>query len=269
MSSSGVQRALAASRLLRVHKGVYAVGRPPTHALERAMAAVLACGDGGALSGAAGLALWELGEWPRVLEVTSPHERRIPGLVHRRCRTLSRRDVRRRHAIPVLSPARLILERAPHLSHGGLARIVNEALRRRLVTREGLAELLSRRARQPGASMLRSFTAEVAGPTRSELEDSFREMCARFGLPQPETCVVVDGYEVDAFFRAEGVIVELDGWRFHGDRESFETDRERDAHALAHGNCTLRLTHARLASRPAAEAERLQRILQARRHPDR
>lgn len=97
------------------------------------------------------------------------------------------------------------------------------------------------------------------------MEDDFRRFCRRYGLPEAEINVKVDGYEVDAFYRAEGVIVELDGWSYHDDRGAFELDRERDAHALAHGNVTVRITHQRMHRRPALEAARLRKILQARR----
>ena len=53
---------------------------------------------------------------------------------------------------------------------------------------------------------------------------------------------IVAGYEVDAFFPAEKVIVELDSWEFHRDRSSFESDRDRDAATLAAGCVTVRIT---------------------------
>ena len=71
----------------------------------------------------------------------------------------------------------------------------------------------------------------------------------------------VAGWEVDALFPAEKVIVELDGWEFHSSRESFESDRERDASTLADGCVTVRLTWERMHASAAREAARLQRIL--------
>ncbi len=46
--------------------------------------------------------------------------------------------------------------------------------------------------------------------------------CKRYGLPTPVTNTYLFGYEVDALFPVERVIVELDGRRFHGnpDREA-------------------------------------------------
>ncbi|HEY1567083.1 MAG TPA: DUF559 domain-containing protein, partial [Solirubrobacteraceae bacterium] len=66
---------------------------------------------------------------------------------------------------------------------------------------------------------------------------------------------------VDAYFPEHNLIVELDGWDFHKDRRAFEDDRERDAHQLAHGIRTLRMTKERLQANPDHEAARLQTIL--------
>ncbi|HEY2652117.1 MAG TPA: hypothetical protein VGI50_09365 [Solirubrobacteraceae bacterium] len=102
-------------------------------------------------------------------------------------------------------------------------------------------------------------------PTRSQLEDDFLAFCERWELPRPQINVLVAGREVDAWFPEERVIVELDGWAFHSDRDAFEGDRDKDATALALGIPTIRLTDQRMKSQPKAEAARLHRILAARR----
>jgi very-short-patch-repair endonuclease len=57
------------------------------------------------------------------------------------------------------------------------------------------------------------------------------------------------------------VIVELDGFEFHGTRHAFEKDRERDATTLAAGHITVRITWERLTNAPEREAPRLHAIL--------
>jgi very-short-patch-repair endonuclease len=74
----------------------------------------------------------------------------------------------------------------------------------------------------------------------------------------------LSGYEVDALFPEHRLIVELDGWRYHRTRQSFERDRERDAHALASGFPTVRITKQRIDATPDREAARLRKILAAR-----
>jgi very-short-patch-repair endonuclease len=57
------------------------------------------------------------------------------------------------------------------------------------------------------------------------------------------------------------VIVELDGWDFHRQREAFEDDRDRDAEHLKLGLVTVRITKTRFENQPGYEAARLIRIL--------
>ncbi len=73
-------------RLHRIYRGVYAVGRPPTTPLERATAAVLACGDRAALSHGSAMSLWGLWKrWDSAFDVTVARDRRPRGIrTHRR-----------------------------------------------------------------------------------------------------------------------------------------------------------------------------------------
>lgn len=50
------------------------------------------------------------------------------------------------------------------------------------------------------------------------------------------------------------MIIELDGWEFHQDRGSFESDRNRDADTLAAGHLTVRITWGRMTARERAPA---------------
>jgi predicted transcriptional regulator of viral defense system len=57
---SALSRRVGAGRLHRIHRGVYAVGHPGLSREGRWMAAVLACGDGAALSHRSAAELWDL-----------------------------------------------------------------------------------------------------------------------------------------------------------------------------------------------------------------
>jgi very-short-patch-repair endonuclease len=87
----------------------------------------------------------------------------------------------------------------------------------------------------------------------------------RFGLPDALVNSKHHGFELDAYFPAEGLVVELDGWDFHQNRFSFEADREQDAALLALGIVTIRITWERLIYQPEREARRLRAILEQRR----
>lgn len=263
---SQITRLVRNGHLHRVYRGVYAVGRPPQHALERATAAVLACGATAGLGHRPALALWDLAEWPaNVAEVVVTEDRRPSGICVHQYKLLPR-DFRRRHGIRVTSPARTILDCAPSLSERTLTRTVNDALRAKYLRSHHLKDLLDRCPTHPGAPQLYRFLDSESGLTRSELEDLFLALCARCGLPKPKINTTVNGYEVDAYFEAEQLIVELDGWTYHNSRESFERDRARDADAYeALGIPTIRITGDRLKQQPEREARRLQTILARRR----
>ena len=69
--------------------------------------------------------------------------------------------------------------------------------------------------------------------TESELEEAFLELCRTHGLPRPEVGVWVatrDGHlKADFLWRAPRLVVETDGYAFHGHRLAFERDHRRDA----------------------------------------
>jgi very-short-patch-repair endonuclease len=79
----------------------------------------------------------------------------------------------------------------------------------------------------------------------------------RSALPRPRTNVRVAGHEVDALWPERRVIVEVDGFGFHGSREAFERDRARDAQLQAPGYRVMRVTWRQRTKRPEAVAARL------------
>ncbi len=264
LTQEAIRHRLRQRFLYRVYACVYSVGTPPSTPHERAAAAVLACGAEAALSHGSALTLWGLRRrWEQPLHITSATQRRLPGLVVHQSRTLTPADIRTHFGIRVTSPARTLLDCAPTLR--SLDRVVNDALRSPFMTRGQLADVVERHPTHRGAKLLLPFLATSSGPTRSEFEDRFRPFCRQYDFPEPLINVDVCGYEVDALFPDERVIVELDGWDFHNDRAAFERDRNRDADLLAAGFVTVRITWDRLRFRPAQEAARLHRILAMRR----
>jgi predicted transcriptional regulator of viral defense system len=244
--------------LHRVHRGVYAVGRPATTPLEQAAAAVLACSDGAALCCSSAMTLWGFWKhWDAPFEVVVASDRRPAGIRTRRFKALHRCDVRIQHGIRTTSPARTLHDMAPRLTDKQLTRAVNNALHTRYLTESQLQEFVSRHT----TSLLNRFADISAGLTRSELEDAFLAFCEQYGLPRPQTNVLLNGYLADVYFSEQRVIVELDSWQFHSSRIDFEKDRDRDADQLVDGIPTVRITYERLT---AAEADRLRRILARR-----
>jgi very-short-patch-repair endonuclease len=262
MGAKAIDYRTRTGRYFRVHKCVYSLGHPPQTPHQKAAAAVLASGPGAALSHGSAMALWGFWKrWPASFDVTVTRDRRPKGITVHLSRTLHRRDVTTHYGIRATTPARTLHDRAPNLSDAALARAVNDALLSPYLTRSQLAEFL---ARHPNRR-LQPFVETTDGPTRSQFEDAFLAFCENHDLPRPRINTIVAGREVDAYFEAERLIVELDGWDFHSSRLSFEDDRARDANALASGIATLRITWERMTETPGREAARLHKILQGRR----
>ncbi len=266
----GVKRAAVAyrvevGRLIADYAGVYAVGHLSKDPLDRAYGAVLACGDGAVLSHASAACVWGIyRHWRRPFHVTSPSDHRHLGIVVHRA-SLHHRDRTHQLGIPVTSPARTLLDIAPALSEKALNRAVNNLRQAGYLNVSDLLEVLIRCPRHPGARRLRPFAHTTRGPTRSEFEDAFQAFTERFDLPEALVNTTLHGFEVDAYFPDERVVVELDGWDFHSSEYSFRRDREQDAELLAHGIVTVRITWERLIESPEREARRLRQILELRR----
>jgi very-short-patch-repair endonuclease len=80
----------------------------------------------------------------------------------------------------------------------------------------------------------------------------------------PETNVRVGNYTADFYWRREGVIVEIDGYRFHRGRWAFERDHRRDAEHQDMGLLVLRITWRQLEREPEAVLVRIARALATR-----
>lgn len=99
---------------------------------------------------------------------------------------------------------------------------------------------------------------------RSDPERDFLALVAAADLPLPATNYIVGPYELDAYWPAAGLAVELDTFETHGTRVSFESDRERDAELAAVGITVVRITERRLEADPAGVAAQLAGMLAAR-----
>jgi very-short-patch-repair endonuclease len=86
--------------------------------------------------------------------------------------------------------------------------------------------------------------------SRSQLERAFIPLALRAGLPRPETCVMVNGWEVDFYWRELDLVVEADSLTYHRTPQQQATDRLRDqAHAAAETE-RLRITHSQIYYEP-------------------
>ncbi len=230
-----------------VQRGVYQVGALATPRASE-MAAVLACGAGAAVSHGSAARLWGLLRARRTrspVDVTVPrHRRRRPGVRVHCAGDLMPADVTRLDAIPITTPARTILDLAGEVDTRALEQVVARADREGLATHSELSSLSGRCPRREGPRRLAVLLAGADGPalTRSEAEERFLALIRKARLPSPESNIRIVGHEVDFLWRGPGVVVEVDGFRFHSCRSSFEADRRRDADLSAAGLRVLRVT---------------------------
>jgi very-short-patch-repair endonuclease len=136
------------------------------------------------------------------------------------------------------------LDLAEDLSERELERALDEALVRRLLRERELERALRRANGRRGGPLLAALLARRAGPTltRSQAEEKCLALIRDAQLPEPEVNVRVQGYEVDFFWRQSGLVLEIDGYAFHGTRAAFERDRRKDAKLRAAGIAVLRAT---------------------------
>jgi very-short-patch-repair endonuclease len=247
-----VAHRVAQGRLTRLHRGVYLLG-PLKAQLTDAMAAVLACGDGAVLSHHAAAALHGFrAATPGPIDVTVParNARARPGIRVHRVRQLAPAEVTRRQGIPVTTPERTLLDLAAVLPQKDLERTLQEAEVQRLLSLPLDEQYACRR----GAKALRAAARKHDGPalTRSEAEARVLALVEAARLPRPAANARLHRYEVDLLWRAERLVVEVDGYAFHSTRAAFERDRRRDAELQTAGYRVLRVTWRQIVEEPEA-----------------
>lgn len=244
LSPAAIDRRLRKGLLIRQHSGVYRVGHAAPSTDATYMAAVLACGDGAALSGLAAAHVHGLlaGGRPPVAEVAAPGRRLVEGVITHRSR-LHPHDYAKVRAIPITTVARTLVDLAGALGPPALARACHEAGVRHRTTPRQVGAVLDRRPNAPGAGLLRDVIEGRTRVTLSKLERSFLALLRRHGLPLPETNRPAGGRRVDCRWPAHRVTVELDSYTFHNSRHAWERDRRREREAHARGDEFRRYTY--------------------------
>jgi very-short-patch-repair endonuclease len=253
---------VAAGRLIPLHRGVYAVGHKAVTWEGRAVAALLAAGAPAALSHRAAAVAYEMlpaDDRPIDVTVIGRQPRGKAGVAIHSAKELT---VVRRRGLPVTEPARTLLDLATSLPSAVLELAYAEAQVRRLVTPQ---DIRAKFDKHRGAPALRRIL-DTTEPTRSAIERRLVRLVKQAGLPRPKYNAPLHGYEVDALWEAQRLVVETDGWAAHGHRLAFARDRARDADLTARGYAVLRFTWRQIVDHPDVVAARIAAAL-ARRPP--
>lgn len=271
ISADVARNRLRRGLLIRLHRGVYAVGHVSLTRDGRWMGGVLAAGPGAVLSHRDAAILHGLGPFGGArIEVTAPGDARGDA----RLRVFARRalahdEVATVARIPVTTVARTLVDLGDLLDHERLLRAFAAAERANRFELPAVTLALARIATRPGPAHARVTAAlgeharRGAQLTNEELELRLRRLVRTGGLPPAELNARVAGEEVDACWRAAGLIVETDGWEFHRGRAAFQRDRAKSNRLTLLGWTVLRFTHYDVRHRPEHVAAAIGRALRA------
>ncbi|MGH7575849.1 MAG: DUF559 domain-containing protein [Longimicrobiales bacterium] len=258
---------LRTGRLRSIYRAVYVAGPLPLPN-AREMAAVLACGNGAAVSHRSAASLWQLlprGDEASVVEVAVKSGRagNRPGIRVHRLRTLRKDEVTTQDRIPVTTPARTLYDLGGVTTPRALERALAEAMARRVTTRSRMLSVLDCHPKGRGVSALRALLESRPGPalTRSEAEERFLALVRKARLREPEVNVMAQGNNVDFYWRVDRLVVEIDGRAYHSSPQAFERDHQRDATLVAAGLRVMRVTWRQIVDEPEAVLVRLAQAL--------
>ena len=271
LESSGLSRdawyrALKSGTFEQLHPYVARLHGTPDTPEQRIIAAVHAVGAGALASHRSAARLWGI---PRPdddpVDVLLPSQRRdvaFDGVVVHRPRDLRRLVPQRRFGIRCTNIIRTLLDLGavdPPALHGA----VGHAITTNLASLDALEFAAAEHAR-PGRTGVVAVRDAIADwsiddkPADSVLEMAFARLADRYGIPDLEFHPVIEGFEVDFRVRGTPVLIECDGWAYHGrQRQHFERDRERDAQLIGAGWVVLRFTYRAVITRPKATADRI------------
>ena len=266
LTRSSWYRAIESGHLEQLHPGVARLhGTPPT-AEQRIAAAVLAVGGSALASHRSAARLWGV---PRPdsdpVDVTVVARRRRPaldGVVLHHPRDLGRLVPQRRQSIPCTNILRTLVDLGAVDPHG-VVDAVGHAVSTRLASLTAIERTVADHARRgrSGVAALRAAVDEWSidrKPADSLLETAMHRLVARYGLPAVEFHPIICGHEVDFRVIGSPVVLECDGWAFHGlQRDTFESDRRRDAELIANGWIVVRFTYRAVTTAPKATADRI------------
>jgi hypothetical protein len=104
---------------------------------------------------------------------------------------------------------------------------------------------MARHERRPGIAKLQLVAGRYLDPTdrKSGLEESFDAHCRSDPrIPPYEKNVHLGPYEIDCWFAAQRLAVELDGRPFHVALKDFDRDRAKDIWLQRQGSRVMRIT---------------------------
>lgn len=258
------RRAIDRGDLIEVSRGAAVLPGTQITPSIRIAATLITAGPDAVASHRSAAYLWSvypIGDRP--VDVIRPGGRILADAPHHRIEThrptdASELQVMTRDGIAVTPPARTLIDLAA-VAPQRVSDALTELRIAGFVTIEEIEQELERRPiNAPGMAAARdALHAQLLleRPPDSVLEARFAELCVAHGLPPMTFQVEILGYRVDFLVAGTNVIVECDGFAFHGkDPRRVDLDRRRDADLVRAGYRVLRFTWRMITSRPAEVA---------------
>jgi very-short-patch-repair endonuclease len=204
-----------------VHPGVYALTSAPPTRHQLWIAATLTSSDS-VLSHASAGACWGFRPFESSFEtVTRPGSggpRRLGAVLVCRSTTLDG-DTTWHDGIRITTAARTVIDLAPHLDARETGRMLREALRLKVTTRQAVRATLSRHPGRRGTGILNELATRYSsvpyGRTRSDAEGRALELLQDAGIERPRVNMRIAGEETDLAWPKRKLVIELDGPEYH------------------------------------------------------
>lgn len=239
LTAKEVENRLATGKWFGLFREVYSPASVPRSWHRDLMAACLWAGEGAAISHRAAAALWGFDTFrPNIAELTTDRWIRSPRVVVHRTRRLPRCDVTVYLRIPATTPTRTLIDIAGVVSHDGVEVALDFALRRGLTSipyvHRRLADVGGRGV--SGAGVVRRLLVSrdpMRAPTESVLEARFKRLLKAARLPPAEIQQRIysdQGFlaRVDFAYPASRLVIEVDGWDHHANKEVWQHDLRRN-----------------------------------------
>lgn len=245
--------------------GVFAVGHSAQSVVADLFEAILYAGPGAMLSHMTAAWWRELINYPpATIHVRTPRRCiSLPGVTVHRLSTAERTTHKR---LPVTSIPQTMLD----LAATAELRLVRKALGRLDYGYElDLPELnaICGRGRPGSAALKQAINSHDPrfGRTNSPLEDDWLFFCEEYDVPKPdEVCIWLHGIEVDAYYAAQRLAIQLDGGGNHHSDAQMRRDHRNDLTLRKHHIKVNRYSHDLLHDDPLAVREDVLRELAAR-----
>jgi len=269
LSPARIGRWVERRRLVRVRRGVYALGHRQRTDRARWQAATLARGPASMLGGLSASSHWDLrindGGETTVYVMGTGSRVKYAGEKVVRVSDLSTTECTRHCGIPVVGVARTLVELAGVVPAAKLRRAVERAEQLELFDGNQVWPIIERRRGWPGVAALERLLLDAQAhglpKTRSDLEAEFIEFCIAHALPRPQVNRYDGTQEVDFRWPSHKLVVETDGWQFHRTRAAFERDALRTQRLASEGWTVVRITWRQVHRDPRGVAQRLRSAL--------